>query len=178
MTRGALALCCLLATEATALSAVSAYGTGLRISAGAGLAVDPLFAAASVGVDWFVRPSLGVGVLAAHTVLSRMDPQALEDDFGFAGALLRFRPTGVAPGRLRAELLGGAGLARIRHRSPGAHTEWAPDLVAGAALGWALPARLELALEVTSHVTLGDRTSTRNPPHTSELCALVLRWGE
>jgi hypothetical protein len=78
---------------------------------------------------------------------------------------------------LRLEGLAGAGLARTRFGSPGARTAFAPTASIGGALGLALPARLELALEVTTQIVFGPEEGSRNPAHTSEMVALVVRWG-
>src|SRR5205814_806450 len=95
------------------------------------------------------------------------DQFAAESGYGFANALARLRaPAGP---RARLEALAGAGIARVRLGSPGAHTDFAPDLVVGGAVGLALTARWELALELASHVTLGERSAARNSAHTSEL---------
>lgn len=153
----------------------TAWAEALRMSLGPAVALDPAFAALSAGVDWFVAPACALGVLASQTIPKAGDQLALEDGYGFATALARYRPR--AEGRMHLEMLVGAGLARTRLGTPGAHTEWAPDVAAGAALGLTLGGRWELAGELTAHVTIGDRTATRNVPHTSELLGVVLRWG-
>jgi hypothetical protein len=147
---------------------------GPRVWAGPALALDPAFVAASGGADWFFTPSGGVGVAAAHT-LGVGDQLAAETGYGYLTALGRLRaPLGP---RLRAELLGGAGVARVRFGAPGAHTEWAPDAALGAALGWSLGRRFELAVELEAHVTFSERSAARNSAHTSELLSWLLRWG-
>ncbi len=149
--------------------------THLRLAAGGAGALDPAFAAANLGADWFFSPAFAVGVQACHTLPSAGDQRAIEDGYGFFTALARLRPP--TAGRLRAEVLGGAGVARIQFGRPGAHIEYAPDVAWGAGLAWPLTTHAELAVEFSNHVTFGARTGTRNTPHTSELLALVLRWG-
>jgi hypothetical protein len=155
------------------LVAAEARAEGPRVWAGPAAALDPAFLAASVGVDWFFTPAGGVGLVGAHT-LGVGDQLAAETGYGFLTAVARAR----APvGPLRAELVAGAGLGRVRFGAPGAHTELAPDLALGAALGIPLRHQLELALELAAHVTLGERSAARNAAHTSELLSLLLRWG-
>jgi hypothetical protein len=156
------------------LVSVEARAQGPRVWAGPAVAVDPAFLAASGGADWFFGPTGGVGLVAAHT-LGLGDELAAETGYGFVDAVARLRaPVGV---RLRAEVLAGAGVGRVRFGSPGAHTEWAPDLALGAALGVNVGHGLEAAVELATHVTLGDRSAARNAAHTSALVSLVLRWG-
>lgn len=158
---------------AVLLVSFEARAEGPRVWAGPAAAVDPAFLAASAGADWFFTPSGGVGVSAAHT-LGIGDQLAAETGYGFLTAVGRLR----APvGRLRAELLGGAGLGRVRFGAPGAHTAMAPDVALGAALGLALPHRLELALELAAHFTFAERSAARNAAHTSELLSVLIRWG-
>jgi hypothetical protein len=146
---------------------------GPRVWAGPAVALDPAFAAASAGADWFFTPAGGVGLLAAHT-LATGDQLAAETGYGFLSAVGRLR---APAGKLRIEALAGAGLGRVRFGAPGAHTQWAPDVVLGAALGLPVGHRLELALELATHVTFGERSAARNAAHTSELLSFLLRWG-
>jgi hypothetical protein len=166
--RAALCGACLLA----ALAAPAAGGP--RLWVGPALALDPAFAAAAAGLDWFFSPAAGVGVSAATTLPGAGDETATESGYTFLSALGRLRSPPA--GTLRAELLGGAGLARIRFGSPGAHTELAPDLVLGAALALPIFARLELAAELATHVTFSGETIARNPAHTSEVLVVAVRW--
>jgi hypothetical protein len=150
-------------------------GTGPRPWVGPALALDPAFAAVNGGLDWFLSPRAALGVALAQTLPGTGDEGASESSYAFASLVGRLRaPLGE---RWRAELLGGLGLARIRFGSPGAHTELAPDLALGGALGWVLGGRWEVAAELAAHVTLGERWAARNPAHTSEIVALVVRWG-
>jgi hypothetical protein len=165
----ALALLLLLAAPAHAEPAA-----GPRVWAGPALALDPAFAAGSAGADWFLGAHGGMGLMASHTIATG-DRLAAETGYGFLTAVGRLRAP-VSEG-LRAELLAGAGVARVRFGAPGAHTELAPDAVLGAALGWPLGHRLELALELAAHVTFSERSAARNLAHTSELLSLLLRWG-
>jgi hypothetical protein len=155
-----------------------------RVWGGPALALDPAFAAGVLGADYFfgsggvgVGPGqaagLGVGICAADTFAGAGDETAVERGYGFVSALARWRRLGAAT----VELLGGAGLAQVRFGSPGAHTEWAPDVVLGAALGWPVAERVELAVELATHVTLSGAAAARNPAHTSELLTFAVRWG-
>ncbi len=148
---------------------------GARLWAGGGAALGPAFLAATAGADWFVRPWLAGGVSAASTLPGAGDARAVEDGYGFVDALVRLRPH--APGRLRAEIAAGAGLAWIRFGAPGAHRALAPDLVLGAALGLPFGARWEAAIEATTHIALGPRAAARNAGHVSALVSAVLRFG-
>jgi hypothetical protein len=147
---------------------------GPRPWLGPAVALDPAFGAGAAGLDWFFSPAAAVGLSAAATLPGAGDETATESGYAFLSALARWR---LPAGTLRAELLGGGGLARIRFGSPGAHTELAPDLVLGAALGIPLPHDLELAFELATHVTFSAEAITRNPAHTSELLVVALRWG-
>jgi hypothetical protein len=149
--------------------------TGPRVWAGGGIALDPTFAAVTAGADWFVRPSFGVGISGATTVGAAADHLTVETAYGHVGALARARAALCA--RLRLEGALGFAVGRTRFRSPGEHTEVAPAAVVGVAMGVALPARLELAVEATTHVDFTERTGTRNRVHTDDTFALVLRWG-
>jgi hypothetical protein len=150
---------------------------GLRLWLGPAVALDPIFAAGAAGVDWFLSPRAGLGLTVSGTVSGTGDRAAVEQGYAFADVVARLREAAAGGQSLHAELLAGAGLARTRFRSPGAHVEVAPDLLLGAALALALPSRLELALELAVHVTLGPETATRNRAHTSELLCAALRWG-
>ena len=155
------------------LIALPARAEGPRVWAGPAVAVDPAFLAASGGADWFFG-SGGVGVMASHT-LGVGDQLAAETGYGFLTAVGRLRaPLGE---RLRAEVLAGAGVGRVRFGAPGAHTELAPDVALGAALGMSLGHRLEAAVEAATHLTFGERSAARNAAHASALVSLVLRWG-
>jgi hypothetical protein len=166
--RAGLCGACLLA----ALAAPAAAGP--RPWLGPALALDPAFLAGAAGLDWFLSPAAAVGICGATTLPGAGDETATETGYAFLSALARLR---APAGPLRAELLAGGGLARIRFGSPGAHTELAPDLVLGAALALPLPHRLELAVEVATHITFSAEAITRNPAHTSELLVMALRWG-
>jgi hypothetical protein len=148
--------------------------SGPRLWLGPAAALDPAFLAMTGGADWFLHPGVAVGVSLAHT-LGVGDQLATETGYGYATALARLR--GSLGPRSRAELLAGAGAARVHFGAPGIHTDWSPDLAGGAALGWSLPHRLELAVELTTHITLAQRAAGRNAAHTSELVSLVLRCG-
>jgi hypothetical protein len=153
----------------------AARAEGPRLWAGPAVAIDPAFAALAGGADWFLGPRGAAGVAFAHTLTGAGDQLAAETGYGFVDLVGRLRaPLGE---RLRAELLGGAGAARVRFGAPGAHTEWAPDLLLGAAMGMPLGHRFELALELGTHVTLGERAAARNAAHASALVALAVRWG-
>jgi hypothetical protein len=156
------------------LPATAAAAPVPRVWLGPALALDPAFAAASVGADLFLTPSAAVGLIGAQTFAGAGDQTAVEAGYGFLSAVGRLRLEGA----VAVELLGGAGLARIRFGAPGAHTELAPDLVLGAALGFPLPRRLELAIELATHVTFGAAAAARNPAHTSELLTVAVRWGQ
>jgi hypothetical protein len=147
---------------------------GARVWLGPALALDPAFAAATAGGDWFFSPTAALGLCASATIPGAGDRTATESGYAFLTALARLR---AAAGPLATELLAGGGLARIRFGSPGSHTEIAPDLVLGAALAFPLAHRLELAAELATHVTFGASAAARNPGHTSELLTLALRWG-
>jgi hypothetical protein len=148
---------------------------GVRLSLGPALALDPAFAAAAAGVDWFLGDRGAVGLAAATTIPGAGDRTAVEAGYAFVSAVGRLRA--AAGPRLAAELLAGGGLARIRFGAPGAHTEVAPDAVLGAALALPLPHRLELALEIDMHVTFSAAAAARNPAHTSEVLTVAVRWG-
>jgi hypothetical protein len=148
---------------------------GPRVWGGGGIALDPAFAAVTAGADWFVRPSFGVGVSGATTVGSAADHMTLETAYGYLGALARARA--ALGGRLRLEGALGFAVGRTHLRPPGERTDVAPAAVVGAALGVALAARLEVALEETTHVDFTERSGTRNRVHTNDTLALVLRWG-
>jgi hypothetical protein len=164
-----------LAPLAALLLAMPAHAEpAARIWLGPTLALDPAFAAAAGGADWFFSPRAGVGVTLAQTIGGAGDQLAAESGYGFANAVARVRAP--AGDRLRLELLGGAGVARIRFGAPGAYTELAPDLVLGGALGWVITPGWELACELESHVTVGERSAARNAAHTSELVIVALRW--
>lgn len=162
-------------SPAVAARPAPAPRAGPRLSLGGGGAFGPAFATAGGSLDWLVRPSFGVGVAVASTLPGWGDRREVEDGYGFATLLARWRP--AVSGRLRAELLGGGGLARIDFGTPGAHVEYAPDAALGAALGLALGARLELAVEALSHLTFGERVAGRVYPHPSKVVLLVLRVG-
>jgi hypothetical protein len=151
-----------------------ARADGPRLWAGPAVALDPVYAAAAAGADWFVSSHGALGVSLAQTV-GGGDQLAVESGYGFADAIGRLR--GTVSQRLSVEALAGAGIARVRFGSPGAHTELAPELTLGAALGLALAARWELAIELGTHVTFGARSAARNTAHTSELLVVALRWG-
>lgn len=148
---------------------------GPRVWMGPALALDPAFAAGSAGADWFFSTHAAIGLCAAATLSGAGDRTAVEGGYGFLSAVGRLRAALTGP--LAAELMAGGGLARIRFGSPGAHTELAPDLLVGAALAFPLPHHLELALELTTHVTFSTSTAARNLAHTSEILTLALRWG-
>jgi hypothetical protein len=167
------ALGLLLALAAPARAAAGEPTSGPRLWLGPALALDPAFAAGALGGDWFFSRHGGVGVTLAHTLGGAGDQLAAESGYGFADLVARLREGD----RLRLELLAGAGVARVRFGSPGAHTELAPDLVLGGALGWGLAGGWDLAVEVQSHITLGERAAARNAAHTSELLIIALRWG-
>jgi len=162
-------------SAAFAENPVPAPRAGLRLGVGGGGAFGPSFVAAGGSLDWFVRPSFGVGVAVASTLPSLGDRLAVEDGYGFATLLARWRP--ATAGRLRAELIGGGGAARIDFGTPGSHLEYAPDAAFGAAVGMALGARLELAVEALTHLTFGERAAARAYPHQSGVVLLVLRVG-
>jgi hypothetical protein len=164
--RAALCGACLLALTPGALA-------GPRPWLGPALALDPAFAAGAAGVDWFLSPAAAVGLCAAATLPGAGDETATESGYGFLSAVARLR---APAGPVAAELLAGGGLARVRFGSPGAHTELAPDLVLGAALALPLPHRLELAVELATHVTFGAPAAARNAAHTSELLVVAVRW--
>jgi hypothetical protein len=164
-----------IAAVLVAVASASPAAASPRVHAGPALALDPAFAAITAGADWCFTPRFAAGLLYAQTIPNAGDQRAIETGALFVDAVARLRVAGGP--RLRVELLGGGGLARVRYGSPGAHTELAPDVAIGAAIGVALAFGLELASEVTTHVTFGERTGTRNPAHTSELVALLLRWG-
>jgi hypothetical protein len=155
-------------TSATAAAA----GSPARFWLGPALALDPAFVAAAGGADWFFSPELGAGVAIASTWPGAGDRTAVESGYRFASLLARLRLQAPV---LDVELSGGGGLAEIRFGSPGLHTELAPDLAVGAAVGWPLSAHLALAVELTTHVTFGAATAARNPAHTSELLVVALR---
>jgi hypothetical protein len=164
------------AVRAACLAAALAPGVasaGPRPWLGPALALDPAFAAGAAGVDWFVTDAAAAGICAAATLPGAGDQTATERGYAFFSAVARLR---APAGPVAVELLGGGGLARIRFGSPGAHTELAPDLVLGAALGIPVGHHLELAVELAAHVTLGATTAARNPAHTSELLVVALRW--
>jgi hypothetical protein len=148
---------------------------GPRLWLGPALALDPAFAAGAAGADWFFSDRSALGLCGAATFSGAGDRTAAESGYSFLSAVARLRA--ALPGPLAAELLAGAGLARIRFGSPGAHSELAPDLVLGAALAFPLPGRLELALELATHVTFSANAAARNPAHTSDLLTVALRWG-
>jgi hypothetical protein len=156
------------------LISVEARADGLRLWGGPAVALDPVFAAGALGSDWFLSSHAGVGVSLAQTV-GGGDQLAVESGYGFADAVGRLR--GAVTESVSVEALAGAGVARIRFGSPGAHTEVAPDVVLGGALGLALAARWTLGLELATHVTFGARSAARNTAHTSEVFVLALRWG-
>jgi hypothetical protein len=168
--RAALCGACLLAALAPVARAAP------RPWLGPALTLDPAFAAGAAGLDWFFSPAAAVGVAVATTFPGAGDRTAAESGYTFLSALARWR---LPAGNLRAELVAGAGLARVGFGAPGAHTELAPDLLLGAALALplSLPRHLELAVELATHVTLGAETVTRNPAHSSEVLALAVRWG-
>jgi hypothetical protein len=147
---------------------------GPRLWLGPALALDPAFAAGAAGVDWFITERAAAGLCAAATWPGAGDRTASESGYQFLSAVARARAPLAAP--LTAELFAGGGLARIRFGRPGAHTELAPDLVLGAALGLPLPRHLELALELATHITFSASAAARNPAHTSEVVTLALRW--
>ena len=146
-----------------------------RVWLGPALALDPAFAAATIGADLFFTPSAAVGVSAAHTFAGAGDRTAVESGYGFLSLLGRLRP--ALDDDYSVELFAGAGLGLVRFGTPGAHRELAPDVTLGAALGLPLPHRLELALELGTHVTFSAAAAARNPAHTSELLTVALRWG-
>jgi hypothetical protein len=148
---------------------------GPRLWLGPTLALDPAFAAGTAGADWFFSARAAVGLCAAATLPGAGDRTAVESGYQFLSAVARARA--ALSGSLATELLAGAGLARIRFGSPGAHTELAPDLLLGAALSFPLPRHFELALELATHITFSASATTRNPAHTSELLTLAVRWG-
>lgn len=149
---------------------------GFRISVGGGTALAPAFVAVTIGADIRLRRRLMIGVLGAGTVPQAGDRSAVEDQVGFASLLLRYRVE-VGP-RLRLELAAGGGGSLVRFGSPGAHTETAPDVAAGAAIGRALGQHGEIAIEAVTHATFGQRAATRDVPHVSAIVGLVLRLGK
>ncbi len=156
----------------------TAQGGRVRLTLGTGVALSPAFAAALAGADWFVCPTVAVGGMISHTLAGVGDQYAIEDGYGFATAMGRWRPRPTEPRPLALEVFGGVGLARIRFGRPGAHSEYAPDLVLGAAVDLPLATGFPVAFgfELTTHITFGQRTGTRNFPQASLLAAMVLRF--
>jgi hypothetical protein len=146
---------------------------GLRLSLGPALALDPAFVAAAGGLDWFFGPRGALGVVVAHTVPAAGDRRAAESSYGFATVTARLRaPAGP---RLSVEVAGGAGVARTRFGTPGAHTRWDGDVMLGGGVGLRLGRRLEVAAELAMHAVLAGAAAGRNALHTSEVISLAVR---
>jgi hypothetical protein len=101
-----------------ALAPAAGAAPGLRVWGGAALALDPAFAAAAAGTDWFFSDTTAIGICAAQTIAGAGDRSAAESGYGFVSLVGRLRLT--APRGLAAEILTGAGMARIRFGAPAA----------------------------------------------------------